>query len=64
MVLEISFHSTLTSWEFCSQREMDNKPDWVKPEEVSPVSPVLWSIALVLLLLGTHTWQRARVTEE
>lgn len=64
MVLEISFHSALTSWEFCSQREKGNKPDWVKPAEVSPIRPMLWFIAVVLLLLGAHAWQRARATEE
>lgn len=64
MVSEISFHSALTSWEFYSQREMGSKPDWMKPAEVSPVSPVLWSIDVVLLLFGAHAWQRARATEE
>lgn len=63
MVLEIIFHSALISWEFCSQREMGNKPDWVKPAEVSPITPVLCSVAVVLLL-GAHAWQRARATEE
>lgn len=39
MVLDISSHSALTSWEFYSQREMGNKPAWVKQAEISPSKP-------------------------